>query len=62
MESTNVPGYLHPVQVVFFAMLPLAVFDAFGTVAANFLGERRGGGACRLGLGPTTRRWRWGGR
>jgi hypothetical protein len=42
MESTNVPGYLHPVQVVFFGMLPLAVFDAFGTVAANFVGERRG--------------------
>src|SRR6202046_111364 len=41
MESTNVPGYLHPVQVVFFAMLPLAVFDAFGGVAAHFLGERR---------------------
>jgi len=41
MESTNVPGYLHPVQVVLFAMLPLAVFDALGTVAANFLRERR---------------------
>jgi hypothetical protein len=51
MESTNVPGYLHPVQVVFFAMLPLAVFDAFGTVAANFLGERRE----RRGLPPRPR-------
>ena len=37
LESTNVPGYLHPVQAVFFALLPLAVFDAFGTAAANFL-------------------------
>src|ERR1700735_1085041 len=41
MESTNVAGYLHPVQVVFFAMLPLAALDAFGGVAAHFLGERR---------------------
>jgi small-conductance mechanosensitive channel len=41
MESTDVPGYLHPVQAVFFALLPLAVFDALGTVAANFLAERR---------------------
>jgi hypothetical protein len=41
MESTDVPGYLHPVQAVFFAMLPLAVIDALMTVAANFLGERR---------------------
>jgi hypothetical protein len=41
MESTNVPGYLHPVQAVFLALLPLAVLDAFGTFAANFLGERR---------------------
>jgi hypothetical protein len=51
MESTNVPGYLHPVQVVFLAMLPLAVSDAFGTVAANFLGERRE----RQGLPPRPR-------
>lgn len=35
------PGYLHPVQAVFFAMLPLAVIDAFTTVAANSLGEGR---------------------
>jgi len=41
MESTDVPLYLHPVQAVFFALLPLAVFDALGTVAANFLAERR---------------------
>ena len=41
MESTNVPGYYHPVQAVFLALLPLAVLDAFGTFAANFLGERR---------------------
>jgi hypothetical protein len=40
--------YLHPVQVVFFAMAPLAVFDAFGTVAANFLAARRE----RRGLAP----------
>ena len=51
MESTNVPGYLHPVQVVFFAMLPLAALDAFGTVAATFLGERRE----RRGLPPRPR-------
>ena len=44
MESTDVPLYLHPVQAVFFALLPLAVFDALGTVAANFLAERRRGG------------------
>ena len=55
MESTNVPGYLHPVQVVFFAMLPLAVFDAFGSVAANFLGERRE----RRGLPPRPRADYW---
>ena len=41
LESTNVPGYLHPVQAVFLALLPLAVLDAFGTFAANFLGERQ---------------------
>jgi hypothetical protein len=41
MESTDVPLYLHPVQAVFFALLPLAVFDALGTVAANFLADRR---------------------
>jgi hypothetical protein len=41
MESTDVPLYLHPVQAVFFALLPLAVFDALGTVAANFLAERQ---------------------
>ena len=41
MESTDVPLYLHPVQAVFFALLPLAVLDALGTVAANFLAERR---------------------
>jgi hypothetical protein len=51
MESTDVPGYLHPVQAVFLALLPLAVFDAFGTVAANFLGERR----ARRGLSPRPR-------
>jgi hypothetical protein len=41
MESTNVPGYYHPVQAVFLALLPLAVLDAFGTFAASFLSERR---------------------
>jgi hypothetical protein len=41
MESTNVPGYYHPVQALFGALLPLAVIDAFGTFAANLLGERR---------------------
>jgi small-conductance mechanosensitive channel len=41
MESTDVPLYLHPVQAVFFALVPLAVFDALATVAANFLAERR---------------------
>jgi len=41
MESTDVPLYLHPVQAVFLALLPLAVFDALGTAAANFLAERR---------------------
>jgi hypothetical protein len=41
MESTNVPGYYHPVQALFGALLPLAVIDAFGTFAANFLGDRR---------------------
>ena len=41
MESTNVPVYYHPVQAAFGALLPLAVIDAFGTFAANFLGERR---------------------
>jgi len=41
LESTNVPGYYHPVQAVFLALLPLAVLDALGTFAANFLGERR---------------------
>jgi hypothetical protein len=51
MESTNVPGYLHPVQAVFGVLLPLAVIDAFGTAAAGFLGQRRG----RLGpLPPRT--------
>jgi hypothetical protein len=43
MESTNVPGYYHPVQAVFLALLPLAVLDAFGTFAANLLSERRAG-------------------
>jgi hypothetical protein len=43
MESTNVPGYYHPVQAVFLALLPLALLDAFGTFAANFLTERRAG-------------------
>jgi hypothetical protein len=46
LESTNVPGYYHPAQAVFLALLPLAVLDAFGTFAANFLSERlarRGG-------------------
>jgi len=42
MESTNVPGYLHPVQAVFGVLLPLAVIDAFGTAAAGFLGQGRG--------------------
>jgi hypothetical protein len=41
MESTDVPGYLHPVQALFFALLPLAVFDALGTEAAKYLDERR---------------------
>jgi hypothetical protein len=41
MESTNVPGYYHPVQAVFLALLPLALLDAFGTSAASFLTERR---------------------
>jgi hypothetical protein len=41
MESTDVPGYLHPVQAVFAAMLPLAVMDALSTSAATFLNERR---------------------
>ena len=41
LESTDVPLYLHPVQAVFFALLPLAVFDALGTVAANFLTDRQ---------------------
>jgi hypothetical protein len=41
LESTNVPGYYHPAQAVFLALLPLAVLDAFGTFAANFLSERR---------------------
>lgn len=51
MESTNVPGYLHPVQAVFGVLLPLAVIDALGTAAAGFLGQRRG----RLGpLPPRT--------
>jgi hypothetical protein len=45
LESTNVPGYYHPVQAVFLALLPLAVLDAFGTFAASFLSERRGGPA-----------------
>ena len=35
------PLYLHPVQAAFFALLPLAVFDTLGTVAANFLAERQ---------------------
>src|ERR1700727_3365890 len=43
MESTNGPGYYPPVQAVFLALLPLAVLDAFGTFAANFLREWRGG-------------------
>jgi hypothetical protein len=47
LESTNVPGYYHPVQAVFLALLPLAVLDAFGTFAANFLYERRAGRARR---------------
>lgn len=46
MESTNVPEYYHPVQALFGALLPLALIDAFGTFAANFLIERR---ARRLG-------------
>jgi hypothetical protein len=50
-ESTDVPGYLHPVQAVFLAILPLALLDAFGTVAANFVGERR----TRRGLTPRPR-------
>ena len=41
LESTNVPGYYHPIQAVFLALLPLAVLDAFGTFGANFLSERR---------------------
>jgi hypothetical protein len=41
MESTDVPGYLHPVQAVFLAMLPLAVMDALSSRAANVVSERR---------------------
>jgi len=41
VQSTDVPWYLHPVQVAFIALLPLAVLDAIGTRAANFLNERR---------------------
>jgi len=40
MESTNVPGYYHPLQAVFLALLPLAVLDALGTFAASLLSER----------------------
>jgi hypothetical protein len=50
MESTNVPGYLHPVQAVFLVLLPLAVLDAVGTFAANVLSERR----ARRGRRPGT--------
>src|ERR1700733_1491897 len=50
MESTNVPGYLHPVQAVFLVLLPLAALDAVGTFAANVLGERR----ARRGRPPGT--------
>ena len=62
MESTDVPLYLHPVQAVFLALLPLAVFDALGTVAANFLAERQARRQRPLGLGPPTLCWPWGGR
>ncbi len=41
MESTNVPGYLHPAQAVFLVLLPLAALDAVGTFGANVLSERR---------------------
>jgi len=51
LESTDVPGYLHPVQAGFLALLPLMVLDIFGTVAANFLGERR----ARRGMAPGAR-------
>jgi hypothetical protein len=50
LESTNVPGYYHPVQAVFLALLPLAVLDAFGTFGASFLSERR----ARRGRPPGT--------
>ena len=50
MESTSVPGYLHPVQAVFLVLLPLAALDAVGTFAANVLGERR----ARRGRPPGT--------
>ena len=43
MESTGVPWYVHPFQAAFLALLPLALLDALGTVAANFLGQRRAG-------------------
>ena len=45
------PGYLHPVQAAFLALLPLTVLDFFGTVAANFLGERR----AQRGMAPAAR-------
>jgi hypothetical protein len=51
MESTNVPGYYHPLQAVFLALLPLAVLDAFGTFAAKFQSERR----ARQGTPPAPR-------
>ena len=34
------PGYYHPLQAVFLALLPLAVLDALGTFAASLLSER----------------------
>jgi hypothetical protein len=48
MESTDVPGYLHPVQAVFLAMLPLAVMDALSSRAANVVSERRARRARRV--------------
>lgn len=51
LESTDVPGYLHPVQAAFLGLLPLMVLDIFGTIAANFLDERR----ARRGMVPGAR-------
>jgi hypothetical protein len=41
MEQTDVPGYFHPLLVVFGAILPLAAIGVLATRTANLIADRR---------------------